>query len=62
MLEAVAAAALVHELALEVGEPSDTGTPAMGIEVLERDRGDVGAVQLGQPGARADPDPVQIAV
>jgi hypothetical protein len=60
VLKAVAAAPLVHELALQVVELERDRDAAVGVEVLERDRGDVGAMDLGQAGAGADPDPFQV--
>ena len=62
LLEAVAAAALIDELALEVLELERDRDPAARIEVLERDRGDVRAVQLGQSRAAAQPDAREIRV
>ena len=47
LLEAVATAALGHELSLEVHGLERHRNPAPGIEVLERNRGHVRAMQLG---------------
>ena len=62
LLEAISAAAVGHELLLEVLglERDRDATPR--VEVLERDRGDMRAVKLGQIRAPAQPDAGEIRV
>ena len=62
MLKAIAAAALIDELAAQgIGLERDRDA-AVRVEVLERDRHDVRPVQLRQAGSPADADPLRIRV
>jgi len=62
LLEAVAAATVAHQLALEIVDRERHPDAAVRVEVLERDRGRVGAVDLRDPRAPAQPNPRQVRV
>jgi hypothetical protein len=62
LLEAVATAAFGDKLALDVIGRERDRYAALRVEVLERDRGDVRAVDLGDRRCAGQADPSQIAV
>ncbi len=62
LLEAVASPAPGDELPLQIVNRDGYRDPAVRIEVLERDRGDVGQVNLGDAGTAAQADPREIRI
>ena len=62
LLKAVAAAALGHELALEIVRGKRHRDAALRIEILEGDRGGVRAVHLRKARAPAQADPLQVGI
>src|SRR5438270_757624 len=62
LLKAVAAPPVVDELSLEILDRQRDRDASMRVEVLERDRGRVGPVDLGEAGTAAQADPLEVRV
>ena len=62
MLEAVAPAALIDQLAMQSPGFERDGYAAVRVEVLERDRDDVRAVDLRQSGPATDADALRVCI